>query len=217
MGAYHKIQLAAVKNRRSSPYLFDMFNIHSYYGSAGWGLNRILNLLVDALNERPHLPKILVMVPDKDIIANLKDKQTHTGIVMGGVIHYIIKQINTMIKRRVSALTEKKPGMVTSSHPKIVWIRMLKCSASDYEGSINKNIFPVRGKFNSILEQCILEDDDDIHRIMSILVDAENYDAWGNLTDSGKEQFWLEVDKGLMKFNMDEISLRARNFQNFQT
>ena len=194
------------------PYLFDMFNLHGYYGSAAWGVNKFFNPLVDAFNERPHFPKLLVLIYDKDILLNLRNSKIHTGIILGGVIHYLIQQIDVMISRKQSQLMEKKPGAVTTAHPKIVWIRMLKRPEITTNGSIIKSIVPNRGKFNSILEECIAEDGGDTHHIMSIEVDKSEFDGWGNLTNTGESQFWMEVDKGLQRFDKGDITLKARNF-----
>ena len=68
----------------------------------------------------------------------------------------------------------------------------------------------LRGKFNSILEECICDGRTDAHYIMSINVRAQEYHHSGDLTSIGREEFWKEVNRAMQKFDNDEISLRPR-------
>ena len=62
----------ARSNRKlSMPYIFKQFNVQAFYNTksvALHGLARQLNPLLEALNERPRLPKYILLVPDRDII-----------------------------------------------------------------------------------------------------------------------------------------------------
>ena len=151
IGDLTSMKNTAVKQRQTAPYLYDFFNIHGFYSSSQWGINRMLTPFVDALNEQPHLPKLMLFLYDKDFLCSLRGPKAFTGIVLGAVLHYTIKQIDVMIDCRITELTEKKLGAVTLGHPKIIWVRMLKHPASLFTD--NKEIFGLRGKFNSILEE----------------------------------------------------------------
>ena len=55
-------------------------------------------------------------------------------------------------------------------------------------------LFNLRGKFNSILADRILEDGEPgRHRIMRIEVRPDEFDRQGNLTLNGKASFWREI------------------------
>ena len=77
----------------------------------------------------------------------------------------------------------------------------------------NLEIFNLRGKFNSILEERLLDGNADNHHIMSIVVSPEHFDFSGTLTDAGKAGFWLEVDKAMHHFDIGEIKLQPRKVQ----
>ena len=52
------------------------------------------------------------------------------------------------------------------------------------------------------------------HYIMSIEVYPNDFDLTSNLTSAGKATFWTEVNKGIERFDKNEISLRPRKPQN---
>ena len=122
IGEFHAARKNALKNRTSSHYLFDNHNVLGFYGSSSWGINRFLNPFIDALNEPPHLPKMLVFAYDKDILSNLSLHKIHTGVVLAVVLHYMIKQIDSIIRKCISAIIEKWPGAITQGYPKIIWV-----------------------------------------------------------------------------------------------
>ena len=98
--ALHEIRETALKKSKEPPYIYKFFNIHGYYAGSGIsGINRHIHPLVDAINERNTLPKYIIMVSDVDILNTLKKKGIAAALVMGKVIHYLIKQIDLLVKR----------------------------------------------------------------------------------------------------------------------
>ena len=205
---------SASARHTSQPFLCGCFNVKVYYANfATRGLARILNCLVEALNERYKLAKYILVIPDKDIIAQLKSYNIGNGIVMGSAIHFLIRQFDILIERRKLDLLDKKPGAVNSdplTAPKFIWICMLKCPSYLNNGS--NLTFSLRGKFNSILQERLLDGKDDNHRIMSIDIQPDEFDLQGNLTSAGKAEFWKEVNRAMRKFDNNDITLNPRNF-----
>ena len=68
------------------------------------------------------------------------------------------------------------------------------------------------GKFNSVLEEQLLNGRDNLHKIMSIEVRPDEFDLQGNLNSSGKASFWREVDRAMKKFVQGDIKLLPRKF-----
>ena len=110
-------------------------------------------------------------------------------------------------------LTERKPGAVTKGPPKVVWVRMLKRPTDVGVEQGTKVIFSLQGKFNSIMEERLADGCNDHHRILSIEVDCREFTVDGDLTPAGVKSFWKEVDRGLMKFDLDQITLKPHNYQ----
>ena len=204
----HTQELCTKKNK-SLPFLYQMFNVHDFKpGAAYTGLSRILHATVQAFNDRDRLPKYILMMPDWDIIVSLLKDNIESSYVMGATLHYLIKQVDILIARRCQDILEKKPGTVTDGHPYVVWVRMIKRGTAF--SSAQRKALKLRGKFNSILEERLLDGHADTHRIMSIDVPIESFDRNGNLTSSGKEDMWKEINRGIRRFDLGEIKLKPR-------
>ena len=128
-------------------------------------------------------------------------------MVLGLTLHYIIKQFDLFIDRRQTDLLDKKPGAAAEELPKLIWVRMLKRPSNT-----GVSIFELRNKFNSILEEHLLDGRAEDHHIMSIEVNLTEYDLQGNLTSIGKELFWKEVDRAMRKFDRKQIPLHPRKY-----
>ena len=76
------------------------------------------------------------------------------------------------------------------------------------------SIFALRDKFNSILEERLHDGKCENHYIMSIEVNPNDFDLTGNLTSAEKATLWTEVNKGIERFDKNEISLQPRKPQN---
>ena len=55
---------------------------------------------------------------------------------------------------------------------------------------LSDHLFTMRGKFNAILEDRLLDGNADNHYIVSINIDMNEFDLVGNLTESGKKHLW---------------------------
>ena len=210
---FFNMKQSAKSRKVHPPYLFQQFYVVGLYpGIDTRGIMRILNPLVETLNDKEHhrLPKYILVVPDKDLIQSMQAYNFAAAKVMGAALHYIVKQFDLLIEHRKHDLTEKKRGAVIEGHPKIIWVRMLK--RPQPVGGSTLNPFMLRGKFNSILEEQI-QDGNGNHRIMSIDMQLSEYDNLGTLTAFEKSEFWKEIDRAMKKFDLYEIKLLPRKFQ----
>ena len=204
---------SAKVNEAEIPYLHKQYNIIDQEpGSGVVGLNRWIFPLVEVLNEKKRLPKLLLVMPDKDLIHYLINRDMSSSIVIGASLHYIIKQMDMYISRQQQGILLQKPGaLMRDEFPKIIWIRMMK--RPNLKSPAAVSTFAMHGKFNSILEERLHDGNADNHFIMSIKVTSEEYDMTGNLTSTGKANFWKEVNRGLECFDKNQISLKPRNYK----
>ena len=145
---------SAIRKRSKPPYLCQYYNISPFYSSLGTrGISRILHPFAEALNKSHQLPKLMLIIPDKDLISSMINYNFGVARVMGAVLHYIIKQMDTMVDRKRKAILEKKPRAITPGYPKIFWIRMLKSPKHILQAAHFNQSFALWGKFNSILEE----------------------------------------------------------------
>ena len=114
------------------PYMEIYYNLHFFQNLASPApttyLARVLNTLQEAVNDRPRLPRHLVVLIDMDIMAefNLQDDEFDPEKEFKRVLTYLTKQINITIRRKRLILTEKKPGSVYGEHPKIIYVKTLR-------------------------------------------------------------------------------------------
>ena len=205
--ALFALKKSALVKKRSPPYIFHFFNVNGLHVSSRSGIKgpaRLINALVHALNEEPLLPKYIIMVPDKDSMQYLIRKDCTSSLAIGTYMHQTIRKLDLYIERRKQDIMTKRPGSLHADDtlPQFIWIRMLRRPEN-----INKKVFELRGKFNSILEERLFDGKENVHRIMSIEVDT------GELTSIGKADFWREVNRGIEKFDKKEIMLKLRKVQ----
>ena len=137
---------------------------------------------------------MLLVVLDHDIVTLLYKADAASAMVISATLHYIIKQLDMVINRYKQDFTDKKPGaLLGAQYPKIIWVRMIKRPKS---GSVvfNNNIYQLREKFNSILEDRLMDGEAENHYLISIDVSESKFDITGNLSSAGKAEFWSEKD-----------------------
>ena len=101
--SHYAMRYATKKKNKPPPYLFDHFNVRSYYleyGSSIRGIARSLHPLVAALNENDRLPKYLLVVPDNDLLISMQNKDIKSSMILGSMLHYIIRQMDMYLDRR---------------------------------------------------------------------------------------------------------------------
>ena len=174
------------KATSSKLYLHQMFNIKTYYPAyESRGIVRYINSLIDGMNERKNLPKYIIIVPDKDFLVNILNGSVDpTSLNIGAVVHFTIRQIDQAIDRRKMDSENKKPGLMTKDHPKVIWVRMPKRPKLNLpEFSTTGKAFALRGEFNHILEERLCDAKNN-HHIMSVVIRKEEFNSWGNLINN---------------------------------
>ena len=216
INALYALKAKALACKAEIPLIFQHYNVLEFYTGSGFsGITQMLHPLIIALNQVPHLPKYIIILPDRDILVTLNKSNINAALVMASTLHYLIKQIDTYIEHRRQDLQDKQLGALHPFDTKVIWVRMLQRRTSS-NTPIPDDLTPLqeaanlRGKFNSILEERLFDGKDNVHRIMSIDVRSSKFDLGGNLTSSGKEEFWMEVTRAFKKFDPDEIKLRPR-------
>ena len=201
------------KNSFNKMFLYSNFNVKTFYANLTTrGLNRYVHPFVEALNENHHLPQYVIVIPDKDMIQRFLKKDFHKSVTMGASINFIMSKLDMYTDCRRMDLADKRAGAtLPEEFPYFIWIRMLK--RPFIEGEDASKIYSLRPKFNSIMEDQLLNSKNKAHRIMSIEVRLDEFDRQGNLTSIGKNNFWREVDHAMAKFHRGEIKLLPRVFQ----
>ena len=191
-----------------TPYLFDYYNTTPYYQKANEGkaMTQILNSVIEAFNERDHLPKYIIFILDKDIIKDVDVFSFDAVKTLGKITAWLIKQINLMLRCRRADLTERRPRAVFQDDPKLVFCRMIRRIEHQPLGSHLDKVFSLRAKFNDALNDAVIEIDQHMLTINSCN-SLSHFDRWGKLTHRGQTDFWEEIDELLERFDIGKIKL----------
>ena len=104
----------AKANHEQVPYLHDLYNVDSYFQGQLSLLKptavHFVNSLLDGLNIKnwPHLPKYILVFPDKDIISELKNEEFGVKKFIKTELQWIITQFNRQLESRHEVLKPRK-------------------------------------------------------------------------------------------------------------
>ena len=202
----------AAINKKSQPYMFDFFNIKAFYQpsnrSAEGSLHKIFNALVEALNAKAHLPKYLIVIPDRDLILQAGHFNQGLNHILDKDVLWLTKQIDRAFTVRREDL-KTKCSVAVGDEPKIIWIKMIpRPLIKNHIFQFYNNVVNLRKKFNNCLEDILAFTR---HTYMidpcGIFDDYDHFDNLGNLTANGRSTFWKFLDSQFKKFDRDEIDL----------
>ena len=144
---------------------------------------------------------------DKDIIEDVGfhgHYETEDAIAKN--IEWLFRQISIVIKRKRTELSDKKPGAVYSSDPKVVVVDMLKRPLQFPNDSNMQLIAQLRSCYNLIVNDAAQHFG--FNRMYIESCSSEYlFDKIGNLTNEGKAEYWNEVNKLVEKLDCRKIKL----------
>ena len=177
-----------------SHFEFDHF-CNSRFNSATKNiLVRLQNTFASAVNKNSLLPKYIAVVLDEDIIDYLGYQDTGMSQIIGGMLHWILKQFKEIIQKRKDQLPVKSKR---DTEPCVYWcLAPLHVNFSDKKNEARK-------KWNFCLES-LLKGHSDMRVIK--LKEVWNFNdksliAMNRFTDTGFYTYWRAVDPAL-KFNI---------------
>ena len=189
--------------RQPTLYIYEYFNIFCITPNPDSLVKNVLakfmNCIIKALNDSVKLPRIILFIPDLDIIryicrtvtvldADLSDLH----LFVEGALNWIINQVAWAIDAAKDNLQRRKPGAILSYEPKMVWVKMMDRIGT---GSRSKSL-ALRNIFNTTLGDKLSGRTG--HFIIDIdqaMDDASFFDADNHLNEYGRHHFWLALDK----------------------
>ena len=71
-GTFDTIRLQALRKETQMPYLHDQYNVKYYWKSAtSFNQRRIINSLIEGINEHTLLPRFIVITPNSDVLRQM--------------------------------------------------------------------------------------------------------------------------------------------------
>ena len=215
---YTALQVLKATNivwKKELPYLYDYYNVYGYCQKATTGVRRViartLNSVISGLNNRPQLPRFLIIMLDKDLLKdiNIHENEEWEDIAKEN-LKWLTGQIDMHIRCKRLELLDKRPGAVYASDPKIIYVKMLRRPDTFTQESQLDVLFSARSKFNKFLCSAVANVEHHILGIESCSDSTVNFDAFGNLNTRGKWVFWQEMNELMEKFDKKKITLLPR-------
>ena len=120
-------------NKKSyKPYTLDYYNRKAFYLENDSRRNdssatlRILNKLIDVLNSNDKLPRYICIIPDSDLIKDLKFYEFGARKNLTNIVNWLMRQCDIYIRRKRLQISEKKPGAVTNGQPTMIYLPMIR-------------------------------------------------------------------------------------------
>ena len=213
------INKSSMNRKMEQTYLNEYYNIKGLYsnlmsGGLCYATSCIINALIEGLNTFGHLPKYLIVIPDLDVIKDVKEFDYGVFKALSAIMNWLTRQIDIAIRRKRLQLMEKKPGAVKNSDPTIIYVNAIHRVEFFRPGSKLEAYCSIRTKFNDILNACAARQEQHILTIRSCFT-LDHFDQWGKLTTKGKSSFWIELDDLMERFEKREIKLLPRPMQAF--
>ena len=192
----------AIDNKIAQPDVYQYYNIVAYHEKLTSGtttvIARILNSFIKGLNNRPHLPRLVVIPIDKNIIEDINLFDFGVAREITANVDWLLRQINILICRRKTELSETKPGTVYSTDPKVVLVTMLRRPLSFPANSHMEGVLSLRPKFNNAINNVAYEAGHSIMQIDSCNT-VTHFGLMGHLSHLGQFTFWKDVNYQLEK------------------
>ena len=197
------------------PYMEDYYNVKEFYkpvlAGEKYTMGRIINKLIEAINNRKRLPKTLIVVTDKDLVTDVINDETvkedMIQHVLADNVRYLVRHIDTILKRKKLDFMNKKPGSVNGFVTTIIYVRMLRRIGSYGPTSKITKICEYRANYNNFLNDAVAKVRQRILTINACRA-YKHFDRQGNLSSIGKEEFWMELDDLIDRFDVGKVKLR---------
>ena len=202
---------AAIK-KRPPPYLYEFYNVFCYYPTTKMNaLAGIINAYIEILNNRSHLPKYVIVIPDKNIIEAADHCDFGVKKGLRNLIKWIMVQLHRYTESRREDLRDKKPGAV-GPKPRFIWVKMIDWQMLEHHPDRSyTDVLGLRTKFNRTMENLLAESTvSNCSHIMQLayLSKSNHFTNLGELNFEGKRHFWKEIDYNFKKFDRGEIDLK---------
>ena len=193
---YNESKLA--KTRK--PYLYEYYNVKHFSTNPLSMVRNILahlvNALIKALNDNDKIPRLIIVVPDSDIICSINVFDLGTKRILEESLKWIMTNMTRAVEAKKENLTDVKHRAVTPGEPKYVWVKML-----DRPNGFDR-LLAAKNIFNDTPEALLAT------RKYHYIIDANhrmahphNFTLENKLNADGRIALWNEIDNQLKNFD----------------
>ena len=211
-GIYHRLQelnTEAKIAKGKTPYLYDMYNVRCFTANPLSEMKnvatRLVNSLVKALNDYEKLPRMILVVPDWDLLNYFRFNDGNADQLIKTILKWIINNMRKAVDAKKDFLMKSKIGAVFEGEPKIIWAKMINRPGYKRFNAVMLQ----KGRFNRILEDLLA--DEKSHYLMDTNVatnDQSFFTDQETLNAEGCHRFWIELIEQIKLFDSKKLSLK---------
>ena len=165
-------------------------------------LAHILNSIIKGLNASPKLPRLLIIVPENDILKFIVHYGFGISMLTGRCLNWLITSIVHAVEARKEEIRKCRPGALNNSEPKIVWVKMFD------HPKVQDRMYAVREKYNNMLEEVLaLKRNHYILDINNTMAQAKYFLLNGLITARAQRVFWQKLDEDMELLDYHELPL----------
>ena len=153
------------------------------------------NSVLEGLNKESYLPHYILFLPDRDIILQADFYHPGIGYILQQQLNWLLHNVHSLIQSRKDDLKQHFTGAVEKNSPKSIWVKMIKRPfIKDHAFPFYNMVVDLRIIFNKILDDLLPSLRNVILIDPCVKFDENSFDHFGNLTFTGKIQFWEFID-----------------------
>ena len=195
----------AVLAKRRIPYVFEFYNVSCFttnlLSEMKDVLARLVNSFVKALNENVYLPRLVVVIPEDDLLHFIDHFCSGISLISSVAINWIVNQMERAVEAIKDYLQRQCLGAIAPNEPKFIWVKAISKGFRKTEST-------VKYKYNPEMEEALTNQRN--HYIMSLQrsFNSTHFNSRGKFTASGNVRFWDEINKLLESFDRQKVSLK---------
>ena len=205
LGTYPAMAREAKSTKKANPYCFDFYNVETFFYLSTAAIRsvaaRILNSLINALNDTEILPHFIVIFPDKDLVYPIKFDEYGLGEIIEKIVDWLVKEVEFAVDRKKFAMKAVKLRSVTELEPKIIWVKMMDKPKNGKHHLLQK-------KFNFILEETLAARRNNYIMKVDDFLDTGMFTRFGELNNIGRLEMLKNFDNKIKRFDKQELSLK---------
>ena len=86
---------------------------------------RLVNALVNAINDNTYLPRLIIVAPDWDIVRHIGEVSFGIFTIFEKLMKWVVNTMNRAVDTRKEDLRKFSEGATTCSEPKWLWVKMI--------------------------------------------------------------------------------------------
>ena len=120
----------AVRAGKQLPFIYDHYNIQCKVPDIASkmrnSLGRMVNCLIEALNEKDRIPRLIILIPDWDIVKDINHYKFGISFMLGRSMNGLCQEFEKLLEIKVEELYKRKKGAIVAGEPKFIWVKMVK-------------------------------------------------------------------------------------------